>query len=174
MRRDARGAVIRVTPLRLDAADRHHRFTAHVDGVAAQCKRENGGFGKAQFARSDEDDPLMQTVFRQDLLNSAETHFEWQRDVIGEDERPGTGAAFAAINGDEVDAARTPCHQARQVLPERRIAHGGLDPDWKACFARDRLDEIEHLVGVPECAVRGRADAIAVHRNAADLGDFSE
>ena len=85
MGRDARGAVICVTSLRLDTADRHHRFTAHVDGIAAQSKREDGSFGKAEFARSDEDDPLMQTVFRQDLPHSAEAHFERQRDVIGEE-----------------------------------------------------------------------------------------
>ena len=105
MGRDARRAVIRVTPLRLDAADRHHRFAADADRVAAQCKREYGGLGKAQFARSDEEDPLMQPVFREDLLNAAETHFEWQGDVIGEYERPGAGAAFAAVNRNEVDAA---------------------------------------------------------------------
>src|SRR6185312_11134686 len=81
---DARGAMIRVTPLRLDAADRHHRLAADVDGVAPQRKREYGGFRKAQLARSDEDDALMQAVLREDLLNSAETHFEWQRDMIGE------------------------------------------------------------------------------------------
>ena len=112
-------------------------------------------------------------MLREDLLNAAETHFEWQRDVIGEYERPGAGAAFAAVDRDEVDAARTARHQARQILPERRIADGGLDPDRKAGFAGDQLDEIEHLVGVPECAVRGRADAIAIHRNATDLGDFT-
>ncbi len=63
------------------------------------------------------------------VLNPAETHFEWQRDVISEYERPRAGAAFAAINRDEVDPARTTCHQARQVLPERRIAYGGFDPN---------------------------------------------
>ena len=135
-------------------------------------KREHRRFGKAQFARADEEDPLVQAVLGEDLLHAAETHFEWQGDVIGEDQRSGAGAAFAAVDRDEVDAARAARHQARQVLPERRIADGGLDPDRKACFAGDRLDEIEHLVGVPECAVRGRADAIAVHRNATDLGDL--
>ena len=74
MGRDARRAVIGVTPLRLDAADRHHRFATNTDGVAAQCKRENGCLRKAQFARSDEDDPLMQPVFCEDLLNATETH----------------------------------------------------------------------------------------------------
>jgi hypothetical protein len=86
--------------------------------------------------------------------------------VIGEDQRPGAGSAFATINRDEVDSARPTGHQARQVLPERRIADGGLDADGKACFAGDSLDEVEHLVGVPEGAVNGRADAVAVHRNA--------
>ena len=105
MGRDAGRAVIGVTPLRLDAADRHHRFAANVDRVAAQGKREDGSLWKAQFARSDEDDPLMQSVFCEDLLNAAETDFEGQGHVIGEHERPGAGAAFAAVNRNEVDAA---------------------------------------------------------------------
>src|SRR5690606_670360 len=52
-------------------------------------------------------------------------------------------------------------------------AHGGLDPDGQACLRGNRLDEIEHLVRIPERAVCGRADAVAVHGNAANLGDFS-
>ena len=115
----------------------------------------------------------MQTVLREDPLHAAEAHLERQRDVIGEDQRPGARAAFAAVDRDEVDAARPVGHQARQVLPERRIADGGLDADRQTGFAGDRLDEIEHLVGVPERAVRGRADAVAVHRDAADLGDLA-
>ena len=115
----------------------------------------------------------MQPVFREDLLHAAEAHFEWQGDVIGEDERPGAGAAFTAINRNEVDAARTADHQVRQILPEGRIADSGLDSHRKTCFSRDPLDEIEHLVGIAECAVRGWADAIAVHRHAPNLGDFT-
>ena len=86
--------------------------------MASQCKREYGGFRKTQLAGSDEENALMEAVFREDLLNTAETDFEWQRDMIGEDERSRAGTAFAAIDRDEVDAARTTDHQAREVLPE--------------------------------------------------------
>jgi len=47
--------VICVTPLRLDAANRHHRFAADVDGVAAQGKPEHRRFGKG---------PMMGKVLR--------------------------------------------------------------------------------------------------------------
>jgi hypothetical protein len=70
---DARRAVIGVTALRLDAADRHHRLAADINGVAAQCKREDGGLRKAQFTGSDEQNALMQPLFREDLLNAAES-----------------------------------------------------------------------------------------------------
>ena len=107
MRRDAGRAVIRMAPLRLDAADRHHGFAADVDGVAAQSKCEECGFRKTQFARSDEEHALVQTLFGEDPQNAAETHLEWQRDVIREHERPRPGAPFTAINRNEVDTART-------------------------------------------------------------------
>ena len=61
LRRDAGRTVICVTALCLDATDRHHRFAADVDRVAAQGKCEDGRLGKTQFSRSDEEDSLMQT-----------------------------------------------------------------------------------------------------------------
>ena len=109
--RHAGRAVIGVTPLRLDAADRHHRLAAHVDQIAAEREREHGRFREAELARSDEDDPLMQAVRGEDLLHAAEAHLEWQRDVVGEDQRPGARAAFTAVDGDEVHAARAVGHQ---------------------------------------------------------------
>jgi hypothetical protein len=39
-------------------------------------------------------------------------------------------------------------------------------------FAGERLHEIQQLVGVPECAVPRRADAIAIHRDTAYRGDL--
>jgi hypothetical protein len=50
----------------------------------------------------------MQPVRREDFLNAAETHLEWQRDMIREYQRTGTGAAFATVDRNEVDAALTP------------------------------------------------------------------
>src|SRR5262249_55919366 len=54
-----------------------------------------------------------------------------------------------------------------------RLADRGLDADRQPGFTRDPLDEVEHLVGVPERAVRRRADAVAILRDAADLGDLA-
>ena len=78
----------------------------------------------------------MQPVLGEDFLNATETHFEWQRDVVREHQRTGARAAFATVDRDEVDAAGTARHQARQILPERRIADRGFDADRKAGFSR--------------------------------------
>jgi hypothetical protein len=49
----------------------------------------------------------MQRVFGEDSQNAAETHFERQRHMIGEHEASRAGAAFAAVDRDEVEPART-------------------------------------------------------------------
>src|SRR3954470_2559666 len=65
-----------------------------------------------------------------------------------------------------------PAIRRARSSPERRVADRGLDPDGKSRFTGNRLDEIEHLVGVPERAVPGRADAIAIHADPANVGDL--
>src|SRR3954470_15741064 len=65
-----------------------------------------------------------------------------------------------------------PAIRRARSSPERRIADRGLDPDGKSRFTGNRLDEVEHLIGVAERAVPGRADAIAIHADPANLGDF--
>ena len=46
-----------------------------------------------------------------DLLHAAEPNLERQRHMIREHERPGARAAFAPIDGDEIDAAGAGRHQ---------------------------------------------------------------
>src|SRR4029078_3955738 len=90
---DPRRAVIRMTPLRLNAADGHHRFATDVDGIAAQSKCEHRRLWHSELAGHDEDAALVQAMRREDLLHAAEAHLERERDMIGEDQRPGAGAA---------------------------------------------------------------------------------
>lgn len=42
LRRHASRALIRVTRLCVDAANRHHRFAADIDRAAAECECEDG------------------------------------------------------------------------------------------------------------------------------------
>ena len=92
--------------------------------------------------------------------------------MVGEDQRPGARAAFTAVDGNEVHSACSADHQPRQLFPEGRVADGGLDADRQPGFIGNRLDEVEHLVSVPERAVRGRADTVAIGRHTSDLGDL--
>ena len=72
-------------PLRLNAADGHHRFAADVDGIAAQGKCKDRRFGESELARTDENDPLVQTVRGENLLHAAEPHLQREGDMICED-----------------------------------------------------------------------------------------
>ena len=46
--RNAGGTVVRVTPLGLDAADGEQRFPPHVDQIAAERERKDGGLREAE------------------------------------------------------------------------------------------------------------------------------
>ncbi len=61
--------------------------------------------GKPELARADEHDPIGDAALGELPVDAAEADLERQRDVVGEHERPGAGAALAAVDRDEVDAA---------------------------------------------------------------------
>ena len=85
---------------------------------------------------------------------------------------PAIGAAFAPIDGDEVDAAAAGRHQLREVGPEGGVADRRLDADRQPGGRRDGLDEIKQCVRSPEGAVRGGAGAVPIARDAAGLRDL--
>ena len=68
--------VIRVAFLRLNAANRQHRFPGDIDHVATERKSKNRFFGKAEFATADEDDVFMQASPRENSVNSSEAKFK--------------------------------------------------------------------------------------------------
>ena len=105
LRGDPGRAVVSVASLRLNAADGEQRFSPHVDQIAAEPETEDRSFWKPESAGSDKDDLFMQSFLVEDLLHTAEANFERERDVVGEHQRSGSRAAFAAVDGNKVDAA---------------------------------------------------------------------
>jgi hypothetical protein len=71
--RNAYGAVACVASLRLDTADRHHRFARDCDHVAAKSERENSGFGEAKLPGSDKHDVFVHARFGKLLVHAAES-----------------------------------------------------------------------------------------------------
>ena len=59
--------------------------------------------------------------------------------MIGEYERSGAGAAFAAINRNK-NQRRRAAAMKRASSENAGIAHGGLGFDGKTCFACNRLE----------------------------------
>ena len=170
--RDTGRAMVRVAALGLNAADGEQRFPAHVDHVAPQAEREDGGLGEPEPAGADEHNPLVQPAGMKDLLHAAEPDLERQRHMIREHERPGARAAFAPIDGDEIDAAAAGRHQLREVGPEGGVADRRLDADRQPGGRRDGFDEIKQCVRGSEGAVRGGAGAVPITRDAAGLRDL--
>ena len=67
---------VRVAFLRLNTANRQHRFPGDVDHVATERKSKNRFFGKAKFATADEDDVFVQASPSENSVNSSEAQFE--------------------------------------------------------------------------------------------------
>jgi hypothetical protein len=107
-----------MTPLRLDTSDRQHRFPGHGKKVAAKGEGKEPRFWKPQLAGPNEHHPIVHTAFDQDLVDAGKRDLERERDVIREDQGSGTGATFAAIDRDEIDAATASHHLLGELLPE--------------------------------------------------------
>lgn len=70
--RNASRTVIGVAPLRLDAADRQHRFASDVDEIRSQSEGEQRRFWESELPGAREDDSLIHALRREDLLHAAE------------------------------------------------------------------------------------------------------
>ena len=84
---------------------------------------------------ADEDDFLFDAALGERSIHGREAELERQRDVIGEDERRGAGAALAAVDRDEVRATSggrhairgVPAGRAACVSPPKHSAFGDVD-----------------------------------------------
>ena len=103
-------------------------------------------------------------------LGEAEPEREGHR--VREHQRRRAGAALAAVDVDEVDAATPLGHLGDQVVPELHVADRGLDADGQAGRVGHQLDEVEHRVDVVEDLVAARRGAVLAGRDAADVGDL--
>jgi hypothetical protein len=129
--------------------------------------------GRPELARADERDLRRRDAARANVrVDAREAELERQRHVVGEDERRRAGAALAAVDRHEVDAAVGRGHQVGQLVPERDVADRRLDAHRQAGLRGEHLHEVEHLVGVGELRVPGGRDAVLVRRHAADLRDL--
>ena len=85
---------------------------------APSAKATLGVVGEAELAGADEGDVVGQAGLGEGAVDPGEAHPERQRDRVGEDRRGGAGAALAAVDGDEVDAAVAAGHQPGELEPE--------------------------------------------------------
>ena len=92
--------------------------------------------------------------------------------MVGEHQRRRAGAALAAVDGDEVDAAPGGLGPHRQRLPEAQLADRRLDADRQPGGVGDRLDQLEQPVDVGERGVERRALAVDADGDASDGGDL--
>src|SRR5262249_32874510 len=147
-------AVIGMAALGLNAPDRQQRFAPDRNQIAAERKCKQRRIREPELAGADEDHALVKVALHEQFVDATERDLERERDMIGEDQRPGTGAAFPTIDRDEVDATIAERHQADELLPEPSIADSRLDADRQAGLASQRFHEVEKSIDVMEGRVR--------------------
>ena len=88
-------------------------------------------------------------------VHAREPDLERERDVVGEHERRRAGAALAAVDREEVDAAvrRRPSSRARSRKNDSSPT-ADLIADGQPGAVGEQLDEVEQAVGVVERRVR--------------------
>jgi hypothetical protein len=116
---------------RLDAADRQHRLAPDVDHVGAEREREQRAVGQPEPACADEHDVLGQAPPRGTRVGAREADLERQRDVVGEGQRRGAGAALGTVDRDVVRPGAGLAHAPRERLPEAQLADRRLDADGR-------------------------------------------
>ena len=79
--------------------------------------------------------------------------------MVGKHERRRTGAAFAAVYRDKVNATTGRGHQCGQLLPETHIAHRGLGSDGQSAGIGEFCDKVEQAIDVSKLTVTVRTEA---------------
>ena len=100
--------------LSLDAADREHRLTRHVDQVNAHGEADDASIRKAELARTNKGEVIAQVVLEELLVDAVKTDLERQGYVIREGQRRRAGASFTAIDRDKVSgrSCGAPCDRS--------------------------------------------------------------
>ena len=169
--RNAGRAVTRVTLLRLNAADGEHGFARDVDGITAEGEGQHGVLGKAELARTNKENAVLQVALGKHPVDARHPDLERERDVVREDQRRRTRSSFATVDRDEVDTPLAGFHRRRELVPELHLAHRGLDTDRKARFRCNGLREVEHRIDVAKGRVPRWTQAVLTYRNTANLRD---
>ncbi len=82
---------------------------------------------------------------------------EWQRYMVGERARGGTGATLTAIDCHEVGSPAAGGHVRAQLMPKRLLANRGFDTDGEAGLGCYQFDEVDQTGDVVEFCVSTRA-----------------
>ncbi len=148
---DADGAGVGVAALGLDAADREHHGAGRVAVVGALDHAFDEVRAGGDLAARADLDAVSQAGADEGVVDGDEAFGEGGADVVGELERGGSGAAFGAVDDDEV---------GRGALLDHRFAHGEeLAPGAGAQLEAGRLasgqfphpgDEADEFTGCGE------------------------
>ena len=117
-----------VAGLRLNAADREHESARRIAPVGAKRQNPRHVEGRGDLAAGTDPDPVADPDSDQCVVDKAKAVAQWHADMVHKFQRCGPGAAFLAVDNDEVrgDAGGDHCLANGHELP--RVADAKLEP----------------------------------------------
>ncbi|MNG93246.1 hypothetical protein D3C79_522030 [compost metagenome] len=171
--RHAGRALVGVAALRLNAANGKHEAACRVDPVSADGQYAGNVEGADDFARRANADAGAQVQADQRVVHEHQAFAHWHAHVVAELARCRAGAAFLAIDNDEVRGDAGGEHGLGNAHEFPRVAQAELEAHG---FAARKLAqagyELQQLDRCAEGAVRRRRDAILAYTYATGLGNF--
>src|SRR5690242_11782859 len=127
LRRDAGRTTVGVTGLRLDAAEREHEAARRVAPVGAEREQTRYVDRGDDLAACGYAYAIAQIETDQRVVHDHQRFTQWHADVIGEFERRRAGAAFLAVDDDEIRQDSGRRHRLGDAEPFPRMTERELE-----------------------------------------------
>ena len=168
LRGDARWAVAGMAGLRLNAPERHHETATRVAPIGAQRHHPRQVESRDHLACTTDLDAAAQADADQRVVHQKQPFLQRRADVVAELDRRRAGPALGTVDDDEVRRDAGLLHRLDDGEPLPRMAQAELEPGRLAARQLTQPgNEIHHLDGRAEGAVRRRRDAVDTDRHAA-------
>ena len=150
-------ALVGVAALRLDAADGEHEAACRVGPVGANGQHAGDVEGADNLAAGAQLDLVAQVQADQGVVHEQQAFTQWHADMVGELHGRCAGAAFLAIDDDEVGQDAGFQHGLGDAHEFPRVAQAELEAHWLATGQLTQLgDELHHFDRCREGAVARR------------------
>ena len=166
-------ALVGVAALRLNAADGEHEAARRVGPISANGQHAGNVERADDLAAGAQLDLVAQVQANQGVVHEQQPFAQRYANVVGELHRRRAGAAFLAVDDDEVGQDAGFQHGLGYAHELPRVAQAELETYRFAARQLTQLgNELHHLDGGGEGTVARRRYAVFAHQHTTGFGDF--